>query len=71
MIIEKKEAYKFGIQGCGIEFLDVSGDWELLCGKSNVYRDLFLCPKCEKKFLNKGGLPRKESDSSFNEETKQ
>lgn len=31
---------------CEQEFLSDDGEWELLCGKSNVYGEFHLCPKC-------------------------
>ena len=41
---------------CEEYFLDESGDFELICGKSNVYGEFHLCSKCRilpenKKFL--------------------
>ena len=53
---ELQKDYPKTAKDCEMEFLDESGDFELICGKSNVHGEYHLCSKCRvlpenKKFL--------------------
>lgn len=57
-----KQEYPKTAKDCEDIFMDESGEFELMCGKSNVHGEFHLCPKCKELPENQKFVKQEKSD---------
>jgi len=66
MMKKKINEYPVIAKNCEVEFIE--GDFELICGKRNIYGEWILCPKCRRLKENKRFLEKEQTSKNGDEE---